>query len=61
MEQLKLLSNNGSLPLAYLEFMDFYGNGNNGDFMRGDSCFMDEIFYLKEGAVELLEDNQSNR
>ena len=35
------------------------GNGTGGQFMRGDSCFMNEIFYLKEGANELLIENNS--
>ena len=27
--------------------------------MGGDSCFMNEIFDLKQGAIELLEENES--
>ncbi|EDO57344.1 hypothetical protein CLOL250_02154 [Clostridium sp. L2-50] len=39
--------------------MKCMGNGTGGQFMRGDSCFMNEIFYLKEGANELLIENNS--
>ena len=27
--------------------------------MKGESCFMDEIYILKQGAVELLKENES--
>jgi hypothetical protein len=43
------------LPRAYIEFMSAMGNG--GRFMKGHSCFMNEIFTLKQGAEELLEEN----
>ena len=47
------------MPEAYLEFMAVMGNGTKGHYMAGDSCFMNEICDLKQGAVELLEDNES--
>ena len=58
---LHLLSNSRKLPEAYLEFMRIMGNGAKGDFLKGDSCFMDEIEDLKQGAEELLEENQSKQ
>ena len=39
--------------------MSIMGNGTEGQFMGGDSCFMDEIDNLRQGAFELLEDNES--
>ena len=48
-----------SLPKAYIEFMQVMGNGTQGDYMDGDSCFMDEIYDLRQGAIELLEENES--
>lgn len=48
------------LPQAYLEFMSVMGNGTEGRFMGGDSCYMDEIFDLQQGAIELLEENESS-
>lgn len=47
------------LPEAYIEFMSVMGNGTGGSYMGGDSCFMNEIHDLKQGAIELLEENMS--
>ncbi len=47
------------LPQAYIEFMSVMGNGTDGKFMGGDSCFMNEIYDLRQGAFELLEENES--
>ncbi|RFM27922.1 SMI1/KNR4 family protein [Deminuibacter soli] len=44
------------LPSVYIEFLSNMGKGA-GDFMLGSSCFYDEIFSLKDWAVELLEEN----
>ena len=48
-----------NLPKAYVEFMCVMGNGTEGRYMSGDSCFMNEVHDLKQGAVELLEENES--
>ena len=48
-----------NLPKTYIEFMGLMGNGTEGKYMAGDSCFMNEIFDLKQGAVELLKENMS--
>ena len=48
-----------NLPKAYIEFMTVMGNGTEGKYMAGDSCFMNEIHDLKQGAIELLEENES--
>ena len=42
------------LPQAYIEFMKYLGNGTDGQYMAGDSCFMDEIIDLQQGAFELF-------
>lgn len=47
------------LPQAYIEFMTYLGNGTGGQYMGGDSCFMEEIFDLQQGALELLDENES--
>jgi len=47
------------LPKAYIEFMTVMGNGTEGKYMAGESCFMNEIHDLKQGAIELLEENES--
>ena len=44
------------LPKAYLEFLEVMGK-DAGKFMRGSSCFINEIPFLKEWAVELLMEN----
>lgn len=56
-DEIMQLSPKGYLPKAYIEFMKEFGNGG---YMRGDSCFMDEIGMLQTGAVELLEENESS-
>lgn len=58
MEELISIANGKKLPQAYIEFMAAMGNGTTG-FMNGDSCFMDEIDFLKEGAIETLKENES--
>lgn len=59
MEKLISIAKGRNLPQSYIEFMSKMGDG--GKFMRGDSCFMNEIEYLKEGALELLEENESKK
>lgn len=59
MEELCSIVKGKNLPKAYIEFMSVMGNGTEGRYMGGDSCFMDEIYDLKQGAVELLEENES--
>lgn len=58
MEELCSSIKGKSLPKAYIEFMSVMGNGTG--YMVGDSCFMNEIYDLKQGAVELLEENKSD-
>lgn len=58
-EKINSIAKGKELPQAYLEFMSAMGNGIEGDFMKGESVFMDEIDILKEGAVELLEECKS--
>lgn len=59
MEELYSIVKGKNLPKAYIEFMSIMGNGTEGHYMGGDSCFMNEIFDLKQGAIELLEENES--
>jgi SMI1 / KNR4 family (SUKH-1) len=44
------------LPNEYKYFLLTMGK-SAGNFMRGSSCFWDEIFDLEEGAIELLKEN----
>lgn len=57
--ELKSITKTKIPPNAYLEFMSAMGNGTLGGYMRGDSCFMNEIYDLKQGAIELLDENES--
>ncbi|MGN0494711.1 MAG: SMI1/KNR4 family protein [Lachnospiraceae bacterium] len=57
-EQLRFMTNNQKLPMAYEEFMKIMGNGATG-YMTGESIYMDEVFTLKESAVNLLIENDS--
>ena len=59
MVQLQQFAGEKKLPQAYLEFMREMGNESYNSFMVGHSCFMDEIFELKEWGRELLEENES--
>lgn len=58
MEYLVSMVGERKLPQAYIEFMSVMGNGTNG-YMAGDSCFMNEIEDLEQGAYDLLEENES--
>lgn len=58
-EHLLSIAGGKNLPKAYMEFMSIMGNGTDGQYMGGDSCFLDEIDDLKQGALELLEENES--
>lgn len=53
------LAKGKELPGAYIEFMSVMGNGVGDRYMGGDSCFMNEIYDLQQGAIELLEENES--
>lgn len=44
------------LPKTYKDFLLNMGK-SAGSYMKGSSVFYDEIFILKEGAKELLEEN----
>ena len=48
--------NNIKLPLIYKEFLLAMGNGARG-FMQGSSVFLDELYELKDGAIEIIHDN----
>ncbi|MGW8442844.1 SMI1/KNR4 family protein [Paenibacillus sp. S33] len=48
---------NQKLPMAYIEFLEAMGNGTDHTFLRGESCFMDELLELNEWGTELLEEN----
>ena len=61
LSKLNTVINTGKLPKAYLEFMSAMGNGSAGSYMGGDSCFMDEICDLRQGAIELLNENESEK
>lgn len=61
MEKVISIAKGRNLPQSYIEFMSRMGDGTNGEFMGGESCFMNEIEYLKEGALELLEENESKQ
>ncbi|MEQ8757271.1 MAG: SMI1/KNR4 family protein [Coleofasciculus sp. G1-WW12-02] len=45
-----------SLPKAYQEFILEMGHGA-GQFLRGSDCFFKHLPYLREWAIELLEEN----
>jgi hypothetical protein len=48
----------GKLPTAYIEFLQEMGRGTEPGFLRGHSCFIDEIFDLRNWAEELLAENE---
>jgi hypothetical protein len=50
-QQLKI-----SLPAAYQEFLLWMGHGA-GQFLRGSDCFYKHLPYLRDWAIELLQEN----
>lgn len=52
-------NNYKTLPTSYVNFLLAMGNGTNNGFLRGHSCFFNELNDLKEGAEELLLDDNS--
>ncbi|MDI9363589.1 MAG: SMI1/KNR4 family protein [Flavobacterium sp.] len=44
------------LPIVYKRFLTLMGRGA-GDYMLGSSVFFDELFSLRDGAIELLQEN----
>jgi len=55
LSKLVKLSSTRTLPKTYLDFMNKAGNGI--EFLIGTDYSMKSIFDLKEGAIELLEEN----
>ena len=55
LEALQKITNGKQLPDAYIEFYKHMGNGVS--FLKGHSCFRNEIFILRSGAEELLKEN----
>lgn len=51
------MSGKYKLPLEYTKFLKLMGNGTLNGFLRGESCFIDELPSLKKWSVELLEEN----
>ncbi|ANY65221.1 hypothetical protein BBD42_01045 [Paenibacillus sp. BIHB 4019] len=56
--QVKEAIGDNELPESYIEFLKIMGRGTEHTFLRGHSCFMDELLILKEGGQELLEENE---
>lgn len=54
------MSPTGKLPLQYVEFLKLMGNGTSNGFLRGESCFINELPDLKNWSIELLEENDFN-
>lgn len=55
----KKKNNYESLPKSYVEFLLAMGNGTNNGFLRGHSCFFNELNSLNNWAKELLSDDNS--
>lgn len=47
---------NVRLPMVYRVFLSIMGKGA-GQYMRGSSVFFNEIYLLRDGAEELLKEN----
>jgi hypothetical protein len=47
-----------NLPFYYKYFLSFMGK-SGGAFMRGESIFYDSLFDLKEGLIELIQEDNS--
>ncbi|MFE3577666.1 SMI1/KNR4 family protein [Lysinibacillus sp. NPDC059133] len=55
--EVKKLIGNNKLPEAYIEFLEVMGGGTEHTFLRGESCFFDELLELNEWGAEVLEEN----
>lgn len=51
----------GKLPKAYVEFLEVMGQGTSPGFLTGHSCFIDELFDLREWSEELLQETEYDR
>lgn len=45
------------LPTSYVQFLKAMGKGTENGFLKGSSCFTNELPMLKDWAEELLEEN----
>jgi len=52
---------NEVLPQAYIQYLILMGNGTPNGFLRGHSCFLNELTHLKGWSNELLEENNFNK
>ncbi len=46
-----------SLPQSYIQYLMLMGNGTPNGFLKGHSCFLNELLNLKEWSNELLDEN----
>ncbi len=53
----QIIQTYGKLPEAYIEFLQTMGDGTGDRFLSGYSCFSNEIFSLKDWALEILCEN----
>lgn len=53
-------NNYKNLPKSYVDFLLAMGNGTTNGFLRGHSCFFNELKDLNTWAKELLNDDNSH-
>jgi len=58
LNEVKKLIGTNKLPEAYIEFLEVMGGGTEHTFLRGESCYIDELLELNEWGTELLEENR---
>ncbi|TKI59782.1 SMI1/KNR4 family protein [Lysinibacillus mangiferihumi] len=56
-DEVKRLIGNNKIPKAYIEFLEVMGGGTEHTFLRGESCYIDELMELNEWGAELLAEN----
>ncbi len=54
--KVKKLIGTNKLPEVYIEFLEVMGGGTGHTFLRGESCYIDELLELNEWGTELLEE-----
>lgn len=57
-EILTKLTPTQKLPIEYVSFLELMGKNTPNGFLRGHSCFIAELPFLKDWTIELLEENK---
>lgn len=62
-EEINILKSSitGKLPQNYIDYLILMGNGTPNGFLKGHSCFLNELPNLKKWSKELLNENNFSK